>query len=65
MSLEILVLGSYAYTTMLLIGVAGAFLYITSWFREIALNHIPHLKATIEEMNCKIDLLMRAPPYNP
>ena len=63
MSLEVLILGSYAYTTMLLVGAASAFLYITSWFREIALNHIPHLKATIEEMNRKIDLLMRAPPH--
>ena len=62
MSLEVLVLGSYAYTTMLLVGAAGAFLYITSWFRDVASNHIPHLKATIDEMNRKIDLLMRAPP---
>ena len=62
MNLETLIIGSYAYTTMLLVGVAAAFLYITSWFREIALNHIPHLKATIEEMNRKIDLLMRIPP---
>lgn len=48
MSLDLLVLGAYAYITLIMTSGVAGFLYLTSWLRDIMNNHIHTLNAKVE-----------------